>query len=182
MSCPHLTRRRFVAGSGAMIVTAGCIGGDEEAPAVEPIDLGDGQTCDVCGMVIAEHYGPNALVFYADDRPEDRDGPAWFDSVRERLDFDEDQGARGWEALGYFVTDYSAVEYELIDENGDRFISSHVEAGDFVDAEDAVFVVDSPVQGAMGPDYFPFSARDDAEHFAAEEGGTVRTWDALTSA
>ena len=182
MSCPHVTRRRFLAGSGAMIVAAGCIGDDEQTSAVEPIDLDDGQTCDVCGMVIADHYGPNAQVFYAEDRPEDRDGPAWFDSVREMLVFDEEQRARGGEPLGYFVTDYSAVEYELIDENGDRFISSHVEAGDFVDAEDAVFVVDSPVQGAMGPDHFPFEDRDDADNFAAEEGGTVRIWDALTSA
>ncbi len=181
MSCPHITRRQFVAGATGLAIaatTSGCLGDDESPSAPDPVDLTDGQTCDVCGMVISEHYGPGAQVFY-EDGPEDRDGPAWFDSVREMVAYDEEQRERGWEPIGYFVTDYSTVDYDIITENSDRFISSHVDAGDFVDAADATFVVDGPVQGAMGPDYLPFSDLDDASAFADAEGGDIFEWDEL---
>lgn len=178
--CSHqwITRRRFGMGMGAAITLSlgGCLGDDDAEERPDPVDLGDGRTCDVCGMVIADHYGPSAQAFYAGDRPEGRDGPAWFDSIREMLAFDEEQRTRGWEPIAYYVTDYSTVEYTVTEANGDRYISSHTEPASFVDATEAVYVIDGPIQGAMGPDLHPFSHSDDAESFAAKEGGDVADW------
>lgn len=131
-------------------------------------------------MTIADHYGPAGQLFYA-DYPEDRDGPAWFDSVRELVTARADHDRRGRDLRAAFVTDYSRVDYDLDEREGATYISSHVGAEDFTDATAASFVVDSGIEGAMGEDIVPFSNADDAEAFADEHGGTVDTWEALSS-
>ncbi|MGM0606271.1 MAG: nitrous oxide reductase accessory protein NosL [Halobacteriota archaeon] len=178
--CVH---RRSVLAMAATAIGAvsGCLGGDsgpEEPP--EPIDLGGGKQCDVCGMVIGNHFGPNGQVFYAEGPPENRDGPTWFDSVREL--FVDRFGAerRGHDPIATYVTDYSIVEYEIVEEGTSRYVSSHVESETFVDATDAVFVVDSDVMGAMGPDLHPFSDAADATAAIEPMGGRVVGYDDVT--
>ncbi|WP_049928647.1 nitrous oxide reductase accessory protein NosL [Halopiger goleimassiliensis] len=180
---PDRSRRRLLAGTGALLAAglAGCTGddGDGDEPPAEPIALADGQACDVCGMVIADHYGPAGQLFYADGEPADRDGPAWFDSVAELLTYHEEQLARDRELRAAFVTDYSTADYELEERDGTTYVSTHVEADAFADATDLSYVVDSGVEGAMGEAIVPFSSVDDAEAFAVEHGGSVRDWPAL---
>ncbi|WP_336136684.1 nitrous oxide reductase accessory protein NosL [Natronomonas amylolytica] len=145
---------RDTAGLGA-VALAGCLGGGEETPAEtpDPIALDDGRTCDVCGMVIAEGYGPNGQVAYDGDYPPDREGPAHYDSVRELYADRFAQADRGTDALVTYVTDYSTVDYELETRDGDRYITGSVAADTFAEAAEVVFVVDSGVQGAMGADF-----------------------------
>lgn len=180
--CP---RRRVLAATGAAVAAglAGCLEDDDpgEEPA-DPIDLSGGATCDVCGMVIEDHYGPAGQLFYADGNPDDRDGPARFDSLVELVASHEERLERGWELREAFVTDYSSVDYRLEERNGTTYISSHVGADAFADATDLSYVVDSDVEGAMGPDFLPFSRREDATAFVDEHGDEVRTWDELPSA
>ncbi|MFC4541180.1 nitrous oxide reductase accessory protein NosL [Halosolutus amylolyticus] len=177
------SRRRLLGGIGAVAAAglAGCLGsadGGDESPA-EPIALDEGQTCDVCGMTIADHYGPAGQLFYADGKPGDRDGPARFDSLSELLASHEERVARGWTLRDAFVTDYSRVEYALRKREGVIYISSHVAADAFADATTLHYVVDSGVEGAMGEAIVPFGDRDDAEAFVAAHDGEIRGWDDL---
>ncbi|GAB3667786.1 nitrous oxide reductase accessory protein NosL [Halopiger thermotolerans] len=181
----HPSRRRVLGAAGLTAVGgfAGCLGSGSEETATEPaepIALNDGQACDACGMTIGDHYGPAGQLFYA-DYPEDRDGPAWFDSVRELVAAHAGHVQRGRELRAAFVTDYSSVDYGLIERDGTTYISSHVRTEDFTDATAASFVADSGIEGAMGEDIVPFSSADDAAAFADEHGGTVVSWDDLLS-
>ncbi|NGM68373.1 nitrous oxide reductase accessory protein NosL [Natronolimnobius sp. AArcel1] len=182
--CSHThSRRRVLVGLGgvAAVSLAGCLEDEtaEEHPA-DPLSLDDGQSCDVCGMVIEEHYGPAGQLFYADGEPEDRDGPAWFDSLAELLVYHDERVQRGWELRDAFVTDYSSVEYDLLEREGTTYVSSHVEAAAFADATTLTYVVDSDIEGAMGEDLLPFADEDDAAALVDEYGGEVRSWDELT--
>lgn len=184
--CDHdLSRRRLLHGAAALGATAvaGCLGGGEstaEADPPDPIALDAGQPCDVCGMVIADGYGPNGQVAYEGDYPPDRDGPAHYDSVRE-LHLDRfGQADRGTDALVTYVTDYSTVDYEVETRDGTRYITGSVAPDTFVEASTAVFVVESGIRGAMGPDMLPFSERADAEAFVDDHGGRVVANDDVT--
>lgn len=175
-----LARRRLLVLCGSLAVGsfAGCTGGDSDATAPDPIALSGGLQCDVCGMVIGMHPGPSGQLFYRDQTPEGHENPARFDSMKscffpykfehERLD---------WAVAAAYVTDYSAVEYELEREGGTTYISSHVAEDAFARATDVVYVVGSEVEGAMGPDFLPFSDRADAEAFASEHGGELVEYD-----
>lgn len=50
-----------------------------------------------------------------------------------------------------------------------------------IDARQANFVVKSKVEGPMGPDFFPFTRKEDADTFVAANGGTVLSLDQITS-
>ena len=178
-SCQHLTRRRLVrtGGAGLGLALAGCLGGPSPP---DPVALTGGVACDVCGMVIEKHPGPDGQIFYRDRSPEGHDNPARFDSLKQcffpyYLEHDQ----RGWSATALYVTDYSAVDYTLQAEGGETYISSHPEAAAFAPAREVVYVVGSAVVGAMGPDFIPFSDRASAEAFAADQGGDVLEFDAI---
>ncbi|WP_226005200.1 nitrous oxide reductase accessory protein NosL [Natrinema salinisoli] len=171
-------RRQILIGTAALASAglAGCLADAGEAEPAEPIALTDGRTCDVCGMTIADHYGPAGQIFYADDKPEVRDGPAYFDSVAELLNYRDRRDARGWTVRATFVTDYSSVDYELNERDGSRRISTHADVAAFADATDCYYVVDSGVRGAMGDEYLPFSDYEEATAFVDDHGGTVSQW------
>jgi nitrous oxide reductase accessory protein NosL len=177
-----LTRRTLVAGGAgvAVGVLAGCLGdgGGEEAPT--PITLTTDDQCDVCGMVIPNHPGPSTEIFYPDRKPAGHDNPARFDSTWEGYQFHFERVDRGWSASGFFVTDYSSVDYQVKRSGGDLLISTHPEAEAFADAESVTYVADSAVKGAMGRDLIAFTSASDAESFQAEHGGDLVTHDEVT--
>ncbi|MFB6352582.1 MAG: nitrous oxide reductase accessory protein NosL [Halobacteriales archaeon] len=157
---------------------AGCLGGPTgDEPVPDPVALDGGKQCDVCGMVIADHPGPNGQIFYRDHAPEGHDNPAWFDSVKEQFAYHFEKQRFDWEALVVYATDYSAVDYRLFTERDTTYISCHVEPGSFADAADLVYVVGSEVHGAMGPDLIPFGDRADATAFSGDHGGEVLAYD-----
>lgn len=183
--CNHPTRRRVVTATatGTIAAIAGCIGDsgdDTPTDPPDPVSLADGRTCDACGMVIAEGYGPNGQVFYADDYPPDRDGPAWYDSVRELLIGRFEREETGATPLATYVTDYSSVDYELETRKGDDYITGSVRPATFIDATEAFFVVGTGIRGSMGLELLPFGDRADADEFAAATGGDVVPWADVT--
>lgn len=173
-----LSRRRLLAaiGGGVTVGAAGCLSTD----APDPVTLGDEDACDVCGMVIPQHPGPSAELFYRDEEPSGHPNPARFDSTWEAFQYDFERDDRGWTRVAFYVTDYSSVEYEVFTEDDTTFISTHPAADAFTDATEVSFVVGSAVEGAMGQDLIAFSDDDDSRAFAEEYGGTVTGYDDVT--
>lgn len=174
-----LTRRAVLGGTAMLAVgLAGCLGGDSESSDVpDPISLDQDDSCEVCGMIIPNHPGPTTEIFYADETPSGHPNPARFDSTWEAFQYDFERQNEGWSRQAFYVTDYSAVDYDLTTDAGDTLISTHVAASDFVDAETVTFVAGSEVKGAMGRDLIGFSDRADAESFQSEHGGSVVAFD-----
>lgn len=171
------SRRRVlgVAGAAGVATLAGCTGGREAGPS--PVTIDAEATCDVCGMVVAAHPGPSSEVFYAENRPAGHANPARFDSTWEAFGFDFE---RDWTREAFYVTDYSATEYEVRTDSEMKLISRHTAAETFTDATAATFVADSAVQGTMGADLLGFSAREDAERFQADHGGDLVAFDEVS--
>jgi len=176
-------RRRVLAGAGVAlgIGLAGCLGGDGDGGDVpSPTTMGQQDECDVCGMVIPNHPGPTTEIFYADQQPSGHDNPARFDSTWEAFQYDFERQNRGWERQVMYVTDYSAVDYDLTEDGGDLLISTHPEAEAFADASDVTFVAGSAVIGAMGRDLLGFGEEGDASAFRDEHGGETYTLEEVT--
>jgi nitrous oxide reductase accessory protein NosL len=176
-----VSRRAVVSAAGVACAgsIAGCLGsGGGDAPAA--VSLTGDRQCDACGMVIEQHPGPVAQIFYRDHAPEGHDNPAWFCSAWEAFEYDFDRRDRGWEASARYVTDYSAVDYEVYEEGGETFVTAHLEPEAFGVAADLRYVVGSDVKGSMGKDLIPFSDADDAEAFAAEYGGETVAYGDVT--
>lgn len=166
-------RAALAAGAASL---AGCAAGETPDAVTIPPDA----TCDVCGMVIAEHPGPSAQAFYAGQEPGGHPNPARFDSTWEAFGFEFER--EDWNREAFYVTDHSAVEYEIRTVEGDPVISRHVDAGSFADAAAVTFVADSAVLGTMGADLLGFSERADATSFQDEHGGELVTADEVTPA
>jgi len=194
-----IRRRQFVlAGTGALAVSlGGCLGGggdgsagdggsgdgdgsDDGDAAPAAITIPEGATCDVCGMTIRQHPGPSAEIFYAEQEPEGHENPARFDSTWEAYQYEFERDGEGWEDVSFYVTDYSAVEYETFEDGGDTLISRHYEAESFASVSDVTYVVDSEVKGTMGRDLIAFTDESDAEAFQSEWGGSLTGHDGVT--
>ncbi|WP_411966019.1 nitrous oxide reductase accessory protein NosL [Haloferax sp. YSMS24] len=181
----YRTRRNLLkaVGVGAVAGFAGCLGGggSNDEPIPDPIDLSGGKQDDNGGMIIGEHFGPNGQIFYRDHAPDGHDNPAWFHTLSMGLfPYHFDRQREGWEAVVIYVTDYSSVDYELREESGKTFISTHTGADTFGDATEMTYVVDSDVNGGMGKDLHPFSSADEAESFASEHDGSTMSFDEVT--
>ncbi|WP_255152017.1 nitrous oxide reductase accessory protein NosL [Halorarius halobius] len=182
--CDHthdlpLSRRRVLAAGATLAVgaTAGCSGLTDDGGTPAAVAVGSDWGCDQCGMVISQHPGPNGEVFFESNSPEGHDNPARFDALKSCLfPYLRAREREGWTAAAVYVTDYSAVDYEIRDA-GDPTISSHTDAASFADARELWYVVESDLRGAMGRDFVPFSSKADAESAAAEYGGRVVAYD-----
>lgn len=174
--------RRTVLAATGLALLSGCLQEDEEeVPIPDPVSLDAPKQCDYCAMVIENHPGTNAQIFYRDDQPEERDGPAWFCAIECAHNYHAERERFGWELVVRYVTDYSTVDYELVSHNDTQYISSHTERESFADADDLQFVVGTGIEGAMGPEHVPFSDPADVDAFVEDHGGDVYDWEELES-
>ena len=180
-------RRTLLRLAGAGTVTSGisgCLGNlgartTEQAPT--PVDLSGSKLDDEGGMVIGEHGGPNRRIFYTSNTPDGHDNPAWFHTLTFGLFPHYFEHRRdGWETRAIYVTDYSAVDYEVTTGSDRKQISTFTAAETFGDVETMTYVVESDVLGGMGPALISFSVGDDAQAFADEHGGRTLTFDDIT--
>lgn len=183
---PTLDRRTFLGGVGATAAAAlaGCtaVANDgDPSPAPTPVALDGGKQDDFGGMIIGEHAGPNGQIFYRNQAPHGPGTPAWFHTLAHGLfPYYFEHERMGWEAVTVYVTDYSTVDYALL-ERGDRtFISTHMGASTFGDAHDMRYVAGSDVHGGMGPELIPFGQAADAEAFRDAHGGSLVGFDGIT--
>ena len=177
-----MSRRTVLAGAGTLAAAsvAGCLGGDGSAPAA--VAVTDAAACDECGMVISKHPGPNGEIYWDDAEPETHDAPFWFDSLKQCFFphyFEGTDAGRSLDAA--YVTDYSTVDYSVNTQGGSSYVTSHTDADAFADATELQYVVESDVEGAMGPDFVPFSDPGDAEGFADQYGGAVVSFDEIST-
>lgn len=125
---------------------------------------------------------PNGQIFYRNHSPADHDNPAWFHTLTAGLfPYYFEHERLGWEAVAVYVTNYSRVDYNLVDEAGKTYISTHTAADTFGFANEMTYVADSDVLGGMGKELIPFSEDADAETFVSDHGGSTVDFDAITA-
>ena len=120
-------------------------------------------TCPVCGMQVKASDDWSAEIYYNDHT---------------KLMF-ESPG----DMLAFYV---SPERYGVDDAHKDRANIQKIIVKDYqskqpTDARQAKFVFKSKVEGPMGPDFFPFAKKEDAEAFVAANGGTLLSLDEVTS-
>jgi nitrous oxide reductase accessory protein NosL len=182
-----MRRRAFVTAitaSGLASGLSGCLsvldsGDDGSVP--DPIDLSGDKLDDRGGMQIGPHGGPNGQIYYADNSPVGHDNPAWFHTLSHGLfPYHFNKLDQGWDPEVIYATDYSTIDYELIDREGGTYMPSPTDPDTFADAEDLTYVIESEVLGGMGPDLFPFSTEDDADAFTEDRGGRTIGFDDIS--
>jgi copper chaperone NosL len=91
-----------------------------------------------------------------------------------------------FESLGDLLSFYNAPEeYGATEPQKDRASVARTAARDYqskqvIDAREATLVYGSKVQGPMGPDFVAFSKKEDAEAFAAANGGRITAFPDVT--
>lgn len=181
----RLSRRTLLASIGVGLATtiAGCTEGrTAEEPIPDSISLDGGKQDDQGGMVIGSHFGPNGQIFYRENAPEGHENPAWFHALTAGLfPYYFEHRRLGWEAVAIYVTDYARVDYDLVEESGATYVSSHTGADTFGLADQMAYVADSGVHGGMGSALIPFSVDADAESFVDTHGGSTVDFDTITA-
>jgi copper chaperone NosL len=143
----------------ATLVFTGC--GEKTAEAPPPPNALNAEAIGhYCGMNVLEHAGPKGQIILAS-----RIDPVWFSSARDAVSFTMlPEEPKDIQAI--YVSDMAKAA--SWDEPG---------ATNWVDARKAFFVIGSRKAGGMGaPETVPFSDRNAAEKFAAENGGRVVTF------
>jgi nitrous oxide reductase accessory protein NosL len=181
-----MKRRRLIqhAATAGTVGLAGCLSvfGSDESQAPEPVDLSGGKFDDQGGMEIGPHGGANGQLFYEHQTPPEREsGPFWFHTlVYGFFPFYFDRQNRGWETTATYVTDFSAVDYEVQSRDGTPTMPSLTAPDTFGEARELTYVMGSSVHGGMGPDLHPFSDEQEAEAFVSDHGGETITFDDIT--
>ena len=186
-STESLSRRRYlgVATAGSLVAVAGCLGGSEDEDVPPPVSLDDGQACDNCQMVVADHPGPAGQAYYLDEQPADlpddrENGRAHFCSSWCTYKYVREHEQGGPSPNGLYTTDYSSVDYDIVEDAGTAVISAHLDAESFARGVELQYVVDSDVEGAMGASLIGFADDTDADSFLDEYGGTILEHEEVT--
>jgi len=117
-----------------------------------------------CHMIVADHLGPKGQVHIGG-----REEPVWFSSVRDTIAFtllpEEPKNI-----TAIYVNDMGRASWE------------QPEAGTWIDAREAWYVVGGDKAGGMGaPEVVPFAEKIGAEAFAHRHGGRVVALDDVPS-
>ena len=140
----------------ALLLLAMACGEEQIAEAPPPAELTREAIGHYCNMIVQDHKGPKGQIFLS-GKPE----PIWFSSVRDTLAFT---------LLPEEPKDIAAI---YVNDMG-RASWDKPEAGTWIEAKGAWYVIGSTQQGGMGaPEAVPFSKRADAEGFAAAHDGRV---------
>lgn len=153
--------KRLFSAVGLILLLAAC-GEDQQAAAPPPpLTLDREAVGHYCGMTVADHEGPKGQIHVAG-----RAEPYWFTSVRDTVAFtllpEEPKDIRA-----IYVSDMAASD-------------EWAQPSAWIDARQAVFVLDSDMRGGMGQrEAVPFSDRAAAERFTTDHGGTIVAFDAI---
>lgn len=162
----RIDRLKWAATGLAMLMLAACDKAAPPAPPPAPAEVSDQATGHYCGMLLAEHEGPKGQIHLAS-----RSGPIWFSSVRDTVAFLR---------LPEEAKDVVAV---YVNDMGRAQRWDQPEAGTWVEARAAWFVVGSSRRGGMGAnEAVPFATAPAAESFRARYGGQLVRLDDIPDA
>lgn len=148
-----LVRPTLILAALAAVALAAC-GRPETADAVVPLEISQGTSCALDGMLLADYPGPKAQIHYAGQA-----APDFFcDTVEMFHLYLKPEQVRA--VRGLFVQDMGKADW---DQPRDHWI----------DAKTAFYVHGSKRHGSMGPTIASFALEKDAAKFAAEYGGKV---------
>lgn len=139
----------------ALAATAltGC-GQSSTSTAVAPLEISQGTSCALDGMLLADYPGPKAQIHYAGQAEPD----FFCDTVEMfhiHLNPEQVRAVRG-----LFVQDMGRADWDE-------------PRGHWIDAKNAYYVHGSKRRGSMGPTIASFALEADATTFSAEYGGKV---------
>lgn len=110
-----------------------------------------------CGMQLSDHEGPKGQIHLSQ-----RSDPLWFSSVRDTIAFTR---------LAEEPRDITAI---YVNDMGQAQNWEQPEAGTWIDATKAWYVIESKRRGGMGaPEAIPFSEQAVAQEFSETHGGKV---------
>ena len=142
----------ILAARAAAALTA--CGQSETANAVVPLEIGQGTSCALDGMLLADYPGPKAQIHYAGQAEPD----FFCDTVEMFHVYLTPEQVRP--VRGLFVQDMGKADWDE-------------PQGHWIDAKSAYYVHGSRREGSMGPTIASFALEQDAAKFAAEYGGKV---------
>lgn len=134
--------------------------GDAGSP-LQAIELAEGASCSLDGMLLGDFPGPKAQIHYA-DQPQ----PDLFCDTMEMfsLYLKPEQQKR---ITALYVQDMGATDW-------------NTPRGHWIDAKTALYVQGSKKNGSMGPTLASFAQHADADKFAQQFGGKVLKFDEVT--
>lgn len=122
-----------------------------------PQEVTDQAVAQFCGMLLSEHAGPKGQIFVRDQKQ-----PLWFASVRDAITYLR---------LPEMPKNIAAV---YVNDMGRAHNWAHPEAGTWIDAYQAVYVIGSRRRSGMETaEAVPFGDRAAAQQFAQANGGRV---------
>ena len=149
----NLVRPTLILAMLAMTALGGC-GKSETATDVAPIEITQGTSCTLDGMLLADYPGPKAQIHYAGQAE-----PEFFcDTVEMFNVYLNPEQVRP--VRGLFVQDMGKADWDQPQDH-------------WIDAKSALYVHGSKRHGSMGPTIASFALEADAAKFAAEYGGKV---------
>ncbi|MEZ5878074.1 MAG: nitrous oxide reductase accessory protein NosL [Tepidamorphaceae bacterium] len=141
----------------ATTILAGCSEEEQSTALPAPVAMTEEAVGHYCNMAVLEHEGPKAQIHL-----KGYEHPIWFTQVRDAVAFLRSPEELA-EAVVTYVHDMSKAK-------------SWAHPGDdaWINAEDAVFVIESSMKGGMSaPEAIPFGTMQAAETFIAGNGGRV---------
>lgn len=154
-----MSRAAAIAVLLALALSAGlsACGEKEKAAAPPPREITGDEIAYFCRMAVTEHAGPKGQIFLTG-----RDEPYWFASARDAIAFTMLPGEPK-NIAAIYVTDLARAK------NWEQ-----PEPGTWVEAREAMFVIESARTGGMGvAEAVPFSSEETARDFVAEYGGRM---------
>lgn len=150
-----MMRRSMMALIGVFLIAA--CDNEQVVEAPDPIEPTQNATGYYCNMTVVEHYGPKGHIFLVGDGI-----PFWFTSVRDTI------------AFTMLPEESKDIAVVYVNDMAKAKTWDKPEAGTWIDAQKAMYVIGSTRVGGMGaPEPVPFSIRERAEEFANEFGGEV---------
>jgi copper chaperone NosL len=141
----------------ALMTAALCGCGEDTASVPAPDDVTSDAVAEFCGKSLTEHSGPKAQIFL---RGEAR--PHWFASVHDAF------------AYTMLLEQPGQVAAIYVNDMGKTKNWEHPDAGDWIEARKAVFVIESRRRGGMDQnEAVPFSEEAAATAFAGRYGGRL---------
>lgn len=141
----------------ALTIAGACSDKDTIAVKPDPVMLTEEALGHYCNMGLLEHSGPKAQIHL-----KGFDHPVWFTQVRDAIAYTR-LPEETFEPVAIYVNDMGRAE-------------SWEQPGidNWIDFDKAWFVIESRMSGGMGaPEAIPFGDREQADTFAASEGGRV---------